>query len=74
MAWGRSGNTPGCPSFPAPNLVDKSVDEARAVAEGLGLTLYAQAVPGATGTTVRTQLPPAGDTIDAGATITVYYS
>jgi beta-lactam-binding protein with PASTA domain len=64
----------GPEEFPAPNLVELSVDAARTQADELGLQFIAYAVPGAVGTTVRTQLPPAGTTIRADATITVYYS
>jgi beta-lactam-binding protein with PASTA domain/tRNA A-37 threonylcarbamoyl transferase component Bud32 len=64
----------GPEEFPAPNLVGLSVDAAKAKADGLGLQFLAYAVPGAVGSTVRTQLPAAGTTIHADATITVYYS
>jgi serine/threonine-protein kinase len=64
----------GPEEFPAPNLVGLSVDAAKAMADEFGLQFLALAVPGAAGTTVRTQLPAAGTTIRADATITVYYS
>ena len=64
----------GPEEFPAPTLVGLSVDDAKAKAEDLGLHFIALAIPGATGATVRTQLPASGTTIPADATITVYYS
>lgn len=64
----------GPEEFPAPNLVGLSVEGAKARAAEFGLEFIAYAVPGATGTIVRTQLPNVGTTIRYGATITVYYS
>jgi serine/threonine-protein kinase len=59
--------------FPAPDLVGMSLAEARDVAEEHGLAITAYQVPGTSGTTVISQLPPAGTELRYGSTITVYY-
>jgi serine/threonine-protein kinase len=64
----------GPSSFACPNFVGMSLADARALALSLGLRVAALPVPGGTGTTVATQLPQAGDTVRAGATITLYYA
>jgi beta-lactam-binding protein with PASTA domain len=64
----------GPQTFPCPNFVGLSLVDARTLAASVGLRVAALPVPGATGTTVASQVPKAGDTVRAGATITLYYA
>jgi beta-lactam-binding protein with PASTA domain len=64
----------GPQTFPCPNFVGLSLADARTLAASVGLRVAALPVPGATGTTVASQVPKAGDTVRAGATITLYYA
>jgi eukaryotic-like serine/threonine-protein kinase len=63
----------GPSQFPCPDFTHMSVEAAKALADSYGLVIAAYPVPGATGTTVMTQLPAAGTVVPYGATITVYY-
>jgi serine/threonine-protein kinase len=63
----------GPQQFPCPNFVGLSVNDAKALARSYGLQLTALAVPGATGSTVVTQLPTRGEIVTYGTTVTVYY-
>jgi beta-lactam-binding protein with PASTA domain len=51
-----------------------TVDAARARAESVGLELTALPVPGSSGGSIVSQLPPAGTRVRYGSTITVYYA
>jgi eukaryotic-like serine/threonine-protein kinase len=64
----------GPQTFPCPDFVGMSLGDARALAASAGLRVAALPVPGATGTTVASQVPTAGDIVRAGATITLYYA
>jgi beta-lactam-binding protein with PASTA domain len=64
----------GPQTFACPNFVGLSLTDARALAASVGLRVAALPVPGATGTTVASQVPKAGETVRAGATITLYYA
>jgi len=64
----------GPQTFACPDFVGMSLADARALAASVGLRVAALPVPGATGTTVATQVPGAGATVRAGATITLYYA
>jgi serine/threonine-protein kinase len=64
----------GPQTFACPDFVGLSLNDARALAASVGLRVAALPVPGATGTTVASQVPKAGDTVRAGATITLYYA
>jgi beta-lactam-binding protein with PASTA domain len=63
----------GPSQFPCPDFLNMSVADAKALAESYGLGIAAYPVAGGTGTTVMTQLPPAGTTVTYGSTVTVYY-
>ena len=59
--------------FPMPDLVGMGRDAAVAEIRSLGLVPNVIELPGATGElTVATQLPLAGETVKAGATVTIY--
>ena len=60
--------------FDSPNFEGMSVDEARALAESVGLKLTALPVPGSSGSNIVSQLPPGGTRVRYGSTITVYYA
>ena len=64
----------GPETFPCPNFVGLTLDQARALAKADGLNVAAFPVAGSTGQTVRGQLPSPGDTVRYGATITLYYA
>jgi beta-lactam-binding protein with PASTA domain len=64
----------GPQTFPCPDFRHLSLNDARALAASVGLRVAALPVPGATGTTVVSQVPKPGDTVRAGATITLYYA
>jgi beta-lactam-binding protein with PASTA domain len=64
----------GPQSFACPDFVGLDLTDARALAARVGLRVAALPFPGATGTTVASQVPKAGDTVRAGATITLYYA
>ncbi len=63
----------GPEQFPMPSLVDMTRDAAVAKIRSLGLVPQVIPLPGATGDlTVATQLPVAGATVRAGATVQIY--
>jgi beta-lactam-binding protein with PASTA domain len=51
-----------------------SVDDAKAAAERAGLELTALPVPGSSGGSIVSQLPPPGTRVRYGSTITAYYA
>lgn len=63
----------GPETFPAPDFGGLSVAAAKELAARYGLTISALPVPGATGSNVVSQLPPPGQTVRYGTTVTVYY-
>jgi serine/threonine-protein kinase len=60
--------------FDCPDFTGMSVDQARALAEDRGLELTALPVPGSSGGTIVSQLPPGGTRVRYGSTITVYFA
>ncbi|MBI3647280.1 MAG: Stk1 family PASTA domain-containing Ser/Thr kinase [Actinobacteria bacterium] len=64
----------GPQSFPCPDFRGMTLADARALAASLGLRVAALPVPGASGTTVVSQVPDPGATVRYGATITLYYA
>ncbi len=60
--------------FASPDFEGMTVDGARALADSVGLELTALPVPGSSGGTIVSQLPPAGTRVRYGSTITVYYA
>jgi serine/threonine-protein kinase len=60
--------------FASPEFEGMTVDAARALAESVGLELTALPVPGSSGGSIVSQLPPAGTRVRYGSTITVYYA
>jgi eukaryotic-like serine/threonine-protein kinase len=63
----------GPSQFPVPNFVGLSVHDAGALAKSYGLQLAAYPVPGATGTTVISQLPAKSTIVRYGTVVAVYY-
>jgi beta-lactam-binding protein with PASTA domain len=51
-----------------------TVEAARGLAEAHGLELTALPVPGSSGGSIVSQLPPSGTRVRYGSTITVYYA
>jgi beta-lactam-binding protein with PASTA domain len=51
-----------------------SLADARALAASYGLSVSALPVPGASGTTVVSQIPDPGTTVHYGMTIALYYA
>jgi serine/threonine-protein kinase len=62
----------GPETFPAPVLTGLSPAQARAKADGYGLKVSIQTVPGTSGTVIISQVPAAGTTVRAGDTITLW--
>jgi beta-lactam-binding protein with PASTA domain len=61
--------------FPCPDFVGMTVDEARTLADRIGLRLTALPVPGADGTEIVSQdFPDPGTRVRYGTTVTVYYA
>ena len=60
--------------FASPDFEGMTVEAARAHADSVGLELTALPVPGSSGGTIVSQLPPAGTRVRYGSTITVYYA
>ena len=60
--------------FASPDFEGMTVDAARVRAESVGLELTALPVPGSSGGSIVSQLPPAGTRVRYGSTITVYYA
>jgi serine/threonine-protein kinase len=60
--------------FDAPDLVGMTVEQARDVAEQLGLRLNPVLVPGGDGNEIVSQRPLAGSRVEYGSTIDVYYA
>ena len=61
--------------FSCPDFVGMTVDEARALAEQIGLRLSAVAVPGADGEEIVSQdFPEPGARVRSGTTVTVFYA
>ena len=63
----------GPESFPCPNFVGMTLDEARATAKSYGLRVSFVPVPGASGNTVVSQLPSANSTVHYNEIIALYY-
>lgn len=60
--------------FASPDFEGMTVEAARGLAESHGLELTALPVPGSSGGSIVSQLPPAGTRVRYGSTITVYYA
>jgi serine/threonine-protein kinase len=60
--------------FDCPDFQGMSVDEAKSLAESVGLKLTALPVPGSSGGNIVSQLPSEGTRVRYGSTITVYYA
>ena len=60
--------------FPTPDFIGMSVDDAKAAAQHAGLELTALPVPGSSGGSIVSQLPPPGTRVRYGSTITAYYA
>ena len=60
--------------FASPDFEGMTVDAARELADRVGLELTALPVPGSSGGSIVSQLPPAGTRVRYGSTITVYYA
>jgi serine/threonine-protein kinase len=60
--------------FPSPDFEGMTVEAARGLAEAHGLELTALPVPGSSGGSIVSQLPPSGTRVRYGSTITVYYA
>jgi len=59
-------------TFPMPNVVGMPRDAAIAKLKDLGLRVAALPVPGSSGSTVVSQIPAAGQTVQYGQTVTIY--